>query len=231
MSFSKPYWHMKNIEDQLVTHIIPDDSKDKEDSKNKDDSIVIIKGDFSYKTANKFASIKKKDFNLYANALMKVKYNGESNKLLALLDSYSDWFACYADFENYLKETLKCGNPLLYIDAPHVNEYKRYNFSSKKYLNIIYILNEYQGDWILTFKKRIPMGELEIEYEEEYREYFKKQLKLSENPIYEFDCSGCNISFITNINFDEISMPNFCRRYFGNDSEYVDRTIKKIELN
>ena len=92
----------------------------------------------------------------------------------------------------------------------------------------------YDGDWILTFKRY--NSSREYTDDERYAlNDFEERMKASERPLFEYkfltnDRNVRNsISFITTIDFDELTAPEFKSKY--NIKLKTNDTFKKLKVN
>lgn len=133
----------------------------------------MVESDFSARQIKKFMAIAKENFISYAQALKKVSYQGETADILRdifeLIMLYREYLADYydIDYDEELNDILlkytDSRTPLLYFDAPNIDEYKRYAFHSEEYMELLQFLINYKGDWILTMKNYSRVDD-EVEY-------------------------------------------------------------------
>lgn len=206
MCFTTSYWENRNVDYNSEEKFIIDDFS-------------------SIKKAKAFLDIRKEDFVAYAQALKKVEYTDETNVLLSVFEdnmNAADMYPDY-DFGKELAEDLKTlvgdEKPLLYVDAPKMSEYKRFEYDSRQYMLLLESLLCYDGDWILTFKNR----DIEDDSYEEIEKYAPKDfmdfMKTSKRLLYKYKFTTTDrnirngICFITNIDFDNPTAKQFQNRY------------------
>lgn len=209
MCFSKPYWENRNVEPDSEERFIMEDYS-------------------SIKKAKKFIGISKDEFVSYAKALKKVKYIDTSDTLVSMfvkhLDKLDECNELYIDYDFSKEVGIEleriCGHekPFLYVDAPKYGEYKKFDFDSETYMILIESLLYYEGDWILTFKNYNHDRE-DADMETYTQNDFRQHLKSSKRPLYEYKYTTNDrnvrngISFITTINFDELTKTQFEKKY------------------
>lgn len=249
MCFRKPYWENRNVE----SHIVETKKKKNFGGKvfeitdrnvKKDKDRMIIDDYSSVAKAKEFVCVLKDSFTAYAQALKKVEYVDKSDAIVSFfihnLDQYDKCLERSIDYDYYgklyqeLKEVAYHEKPLLYVDAPKYGEYKRFSFDSVKYMGILESLLLYDGDWILTFKRY--NSSREYTDDERYAlNDFEERMKASERPLFEYkfltnDRNVRNsISFITTIDFDELTAPEFKSKY--NIKLKTNDTFKKLKVN
>ena len=249
MCFRKPYWENRNVE----SHIVETKKKKNFGGKvfeitdrnvKKDKDRMIIDDYSSVAKAKEFVCVLKESFTAYAQALKKVEYVDKSDAIVSFfihnLDQYDKCLERSIDYDYYgklyqeLKEVAYHEKPLLYVDAPKYGEYKRFSFDSVKYMGILESLLLYDGDWILTFKRY--NSSREYTDDERYAlNDFEERVKASERPLFEYkfltnDRNVRNsISFITTIDFDELTAPEFKSKY--NIKLKTNDTFKKLKVN
>lgn len=209
MCFRKPYWEKRNVDEDSIERFISDDYS-------------------SIKRAKKFVGISKDDFVHYAKALKKVTYKCSSAMIETVYDD--GWYD--GKFDGWYDVAVK-SRALLYIDVPKVDELKRYKYSAKKYEDLARRISSYNGEWIISWKHHFNDRE-DMFIETEVAKKFLECIKSNNYPIYEFKFNTPDrnvrngISFITNINFDNISQQNFSSKY---DIKLTKgETFKKIEV-
>ena len=217
MCFTNPYWEKRNIcEDDYITT------------------------DYSRRKIQRFMDISKENFVRYAKALKQVEFIGSTDSILDVFIENINAMRIYDDFDYnkelraYLGEKVYSKTPLLYIDAPNFGEYSRFGFDSGKYLDLLESLIFYDGDWILSLKNYYydrDNDDIEIYALKDFRE----RMKASERPLFEYkfltsDRNVRNsISFITTIDFDELTAPEFKSKY--NIKLKTNDTFKKLKVN
>lgn len=217
MCFTNPYWEKRNIcEDDYITT------------------------DYSRRKIQSFMDISKENFVRYAKALKQVEFIGSTDSILDVFIENINAMRIYDDFDYnkelraYLGEKVYSKTPLLYIDAPKFGEYSRFGFDSGKYLDLLESLIFYDGDWILSLKNYYydrDNDDIEIYALKDFRE----RMKASERPLFEYKYSTKDrnvrnsISFITTIDFDEISVQEFKLKY--NIKLKNNDTFKKLKVN
>ena len=221
MCFRKPYWEDRNVNSEAKQIYIINDSS----SKGKDKVIIsknryIIDDYSSIKRAKLFVGISKDDFVRYAKALKGIEYSGKSKSVRSEL--YDGWLD--------IAERKKA---LIYLDIPKINELDRYDYPDDKYKRLAQSLLSYNGEWIISWKHHFHDRE-DMFIKTEVAKKFLEYIKSNNSPIYEFKFNTPDrnvrngISFITNINFDNISQQNFSSKY---DIKLTKgETFKKIEV-
>ena len=235
MCFRKPYWEVRNVNSETrQIHIINDSSSNEKDkeivSKNKPkkDKVIISKNRYiiddysSIKRAKIFVNISKEKFVSYAKALKGIEYKGKSKRVMS--EMYDGWF-----------EIAERTSALLYLDIPKVNELVRYDYPDDEYKRLAQRLLKYNGEWIITWKNYFRENDDDIDIiPTRIATDFIEQLKRIDSPIYEFKFNTPDrnvrngISFITNINFDNIDKKSFESKY--NIKLTKGEVFKKIEV-
>ena len=197
----------------------------------------------SLKQIKKVFDITKDSFVAYANALKKTEYREyEDNLLVDLMTNYNH-IKGENDVKDIIKNIFKLlgvdEKALLFVDIPKYDEYDRYGFDTEllekevdgkkrswlsygekdtaqeKEDSIINFLLEYSGDWVMTLKE-YSFGN--IDAHKHYNDIIKK-MRESHRNCYIYECGNEDhnistaISFITSINFDELSADEFKAKY------------------
>ena len=125
---------------------------------------------------------------------------------------------------------------LLYLDVPkYIREQERFNFSTENYLRLASLLQQYRGNWILTWKNYIYKDDTAdkkaLFTKEETSEFidvadigeifkeFQKVQETTKRKIYVFKFRASSrtapdsMVFITNIDFKEITTEKFAKTY------------------
>jgi hypothetical protein len=180
----------------------------------------IVRNDFSVKRANEFCNVTEKQFKLYAKALKNIEILGTSNDALkifpenVLIQNASKSLG----YNIYIESIFMNKIPLLYVDMPKFEEYDRQGFNYKKCLDLMHMLVNYQGDWILT-KKIYGINSKNRSNQLKQSNEMDNILKSCGRTLYQFrfisiDSNVRNgIRFITTINFDDIQKDEFIDRY------------------
>lgn len=207
MCFRKPYWEPRN--DEYGSN------------EGYYENIEFLIDDYSsIKRAKQFIEITKDEFVLYAKALKKVECYQKSSAIRSTL--YNGWF-----------DIAERRGALLYVDAPKISEYERFDYDSKKYMRLIKGLLNYKGDWILTFKNYY--GREGSDDEQFANLDFKERLRNSKRPLYEYKYITKNknvrngISFITTIDFGVLTTQEFQDKYHINlprKTEFVKLEVR-----
>lgn len=224
MCFQKPYWESRNVDYDSEEKFIIDDFS-------------------SIKKAKAFLDISKEDFVAYAQVLKKVKYIDETNVLLSVFEDNMNAVDMYPDydFDKELAEALKklVGDekPLLYIDAPKMREYKRFEFDSRRYMLLLESLLYYDGDWILTFKNEDVEDDSDEEIEKYTPKNFMNFMKTSKRLLYKYKFTTTDknirnrISFITTIDFDSWLFELSLERWIITGGAVYFNSISSIKYN
>lgn len=92
-------------------------------------------------------ALEKADFRYWAKQYKKISFI-EIDKM-HIIKSLNDEYYFNTKFQNNQTD-------MLYIDIPkYIREYNRFNFSSKKMVEILKLLERYSGNWILTWKNYV----------------------------------------------------------------------------
>lgn len=142
-----------------------------------------------------------------------VKHLNEFDTCVSLYQDY--------DYNGELAKDLRSitgdETPLLYVDVPKYSEYDRFHFNSRKYMSVIESLLYYDGDWILTFKDyNYEQEGIEMEYA---FQDIEERLQSCKHSLYKYKFTTKDrnvkngISFITTIDFDNLTTEEFQNRY------------------
>ncbi len=224
LCYQTPYWKKNNIKyDKLSGEYVEKFS--------------------SLKQIKKVFDITEDSFVAYANALKKTEYREyEDNLLVDLMTNYNN-IKGENDVKDIVKNIFKLlgidEKALLFVDIPKYNEYYRYGFDTeilekevdgkkRSWLSdeekdttqeredsIINFLLDYDGDWVMTLKG-YSFGNTDAN--KHYNDIIRK-MRESHRNCYIYKCSNEDhnistaISFITSINFDELSADEFKAKY------------------
>lgn len=224
LCYQTPYWKKNNIKyDKLSGEYV-----------EKFSSLKHIK---------KVFDITEDSFVAYANALKKTEYREyEDNLLVDLMTNYNN-IKGENDVKDIVKNIFKLlgidEKALLFVDIPKYNEYYRYGFDTEilekevddkkrswisyeekdtaqeREDSIINFLLDYDGDWVMTLKG-YSFGNTDAN--KHYNDIIRK-MRESHRNCYIYKCSiedhniSTAISFITSINFDELSADEFKAKY------------------
>lgn len=102
-----------------------------------------------------FIAMTKREFFYFAEQYQKVTIRKmDKENAIWLLTNKHIYYKALKDKKE--REFLKNYNKLLYIDAPkYIREYARKNFDSFQHMNLVKMLKNYDGEWILTWKNNI----------------------------------------------------------------------------
>lgn len=224
LCYQTPYWKKNNIKyDKLSGEYV-----------EKFSSLKHIK---------KVFDITEDSFVAYANALKKTEYREyEDNLLVDLMTNYNN-IKGENDVKDIVKNIFKLlgidEKALLFVDIPKYDEYYRYGFDTEilekevegkkmswlsdeekdtaqeREDSIINFLLDYDGDWVMTLKG-YSFGNTDAN--KHYNDIIRK-MRESHRNCYIYKCSiedhniSTAISFITSINFDELSADEFKAKY------------------